>query len=790
MIKNTMTQKIICLMVAFLLLVDNIAYGLSPTPGSTQPGTKDAMCALGQKLFAAKNGPGAINFDSYIPGPFIGNELLRDPGARAYIGEANGYNAKFVEADYNNPPKAWKNNPILKETGLISAFRAFRDTEARIPAESLDIKEGYFPVDEEKGELPIARIEKVGKDKYVLVVHTKFVQIWNHIRKNDVWFEANLGPDDRRTISVAWGIFYRLAKHELSDLKRENSLQLKSFGHMTFYGDQVLLTKSEVMTNMIGGNYHLPNDAIWLWFLGSYSFGNTTRYNNKTFRHRMDWMLNGNGAAELKLDDEFPQLRLNKRDIEITTAFAYAINYNFFNRQGIVAPKTSVEEKLIREYEEREAARGAAKITEESIYATGQTPALDKKVTVDTLTEAVTKAVNDDFSTEVSDKEKYKELWDVFIEEHATEGMTVNIEDIKNALADKGNQSTQEIRGVRKLGVAVGALFIPMGIISLCFNLPFATVLYFEVAAIALTVSIFSYMINHYEQENFTTLASYLEKVKEDLASQAVSATEKEEIPSVAEEPPITNVTVSEEGIPEIISTHAARIGLDSGPGSTIESTTEEIASFYPVYSELNTQRIEIYLPQHVHTSITASVWDEIGALNRRIRERTGRNEDAISITPFNLYNFRAILGRKSGDVRRIFVNDASSDIWFRSLLKNTDGIDLLKGKRIITTNFTCGTDGIENSVNQMWLMKVSMLSCLLNEGNMAIVGSALKAEFEGRLEGSVNEFVNELAKEEDSQVSREAVARRINYFLGKIVKLSTFIGEQLRILKAFWIAA
>ena len=52
------------------------------------------------------------------------------------------------------------------------------------------------------------------------------------------------------------------------------------------------------------------------------------------------------------------------------------------------------------------------------------------------------------------------------------------------------------------------------------------------------------------------------------------------------------------------------------------------------------------------------------------------------------------------------------------------------------------------------------------------------------------SEFVENLAKEEDVATSPEAVSKRISYFLGKIVKLSQLIADQLRILKAFWVAA
>jgi hypothetical protein len=461
--RKQMMKRIICIVVASAFLVNNIAYGLSPMPGSKQPGTKADMYELAQKLFAAKSGPGAIDFDNYGSGSFIGNELLSHPDVGAYIEKANGYKTRFVKAGYDNPPEAWKNNPILKETDLISALKAFRDIETKIPAENLDIKEGYFPVDEARGELPVACIEKMGKNKYVLIVHTKFVQMWNHIRKNDVWFEVNLGPNDRRTLSVAWGIFYRLAKHELTDLIRENLLP-KSIGHISSINGEVILNEDEIAANTIGGNYCLLNDSIWMWFLGAYCFSNTTRYNNETFLQRINWMFEGKGSTELRLDNEFPKLRSDRNNRTIAMAFAYAMNYNFFNRPDIVVPKASVNEKFIREYDEREEARKVVGITEKPIYATGQRPAPLTNLTVDTLTEAVIAAIKNDFSTKVSDKEKYTELWNNIIEERATEGMTVNIADVEKTLSEKAKQSAGRSGNFKAVN---GSLFNLAGIMSL-----------------------------------------------------------------------------------------------------------------------------------------------------------------------------------------------------------------------------------------------------------------------------------------------------------------------------------
>ena len=81
--------------------------------------------------------------------------------------------------------------------------------------------------------------------------------MWNHIRQNDVWFDVNLGKGNRRTVSVAWGIFYRIAKHEMADLEKDG-LFPKSLGHLRFDPDTtgVYLREDETLANTIEATMH------------------------------------------------------------------------------------------------------------------------------------------------------------------------------------------------------------------------------------------------------------------------------------------------------------------------------------------------------------------------------------------------------------------------------------------------------------------------------------------------------------------------------------------------------
>lgn len=369
-----MARKIISIVVAVLFLINDICFGLGVMQGSTQKATKDGMYAAAQRLLAIGRGTGVINFDeSNISRRFEGGRGLFDPEVGPdYIIYPSKYQTNPIQVDYENLPTGWKNNPILKETDLIKAFKMFRDTQAMIPADRLEIKEGWFPVKEGAGEIPIARIERTGKGKYVLIIHTKFVKMWNHIRKNDVWFELYMEEYDRRTVSAAWGIFYRLAKHEMAELSKLGDT-FKSAGHISF-DPKSLPQDDETLANKIGGNYALVNDAIWLWFVGSYCFNDKTRYDNDGFLKRIDWFFDSSEARALKLHLEFPNLIKDPNKRMIARAFAFTINHDFFNRPNIGPPKdlnSPAKQEFVEEYYKRYASYKAQKIYEDPMYATG-----------------------------------------------------------------------------------------------------------------------------------------------------------------------------------------------------------------------------------------------------------------------------------------------------------------------------------------------------------------------------------------------------------------------------------
>jgi hypothetical protein len=384
--RNSPFVKAVAIIVTILFIYNDIAWGMAPGAISGDlrpdgPNVRSAMSATGQKLFAAKKGHGAIKWDAPVPNSFIGQEP-RIKGVKA------------IPVNYEKIPQGWENNPLLMyvfknkgrlssqgdeyEKRLIKLFEMFRDKEARILAGQLGIIVGYFPVDEEKGELPIARIQ-INKDgTRTLVIHYKFAQILKKAFETDVWFEAEIfnpktGGYEKRTVSKAFGIFERVAKHEMTDLDSLRFLpkSRKGMSHVTselsgftaelsgFTATHV--SKDEYAANYTSGLYATINDGIWLWFLGSYAFANATRYDNRMFSRRISWFFKKEGKSEKEHTDfynEFPRLYKNKYQRKDASRIAQFVNYHYFSRrdrrgkliEAVNTYEISVPQRMVAEY--------------------------------------------------------------------------------------------------------------------------------------------------------------------------------------------------------------------------------------------------------------------------------------------------------------------------------------------------------------------------------------------------------------------------------------------------------
>jgi len=327
--------------------------------------------------------------------------ILKRLNKRPDIFKVNGLDIRFREADPRELPEGWENNKIYAKKDVVSALEYYRDNEARIPRELLDIKEGWFPVEE--GNLPLGGIWKVAisdedkknlqkkygirhqEYKYVLVVHTKFAQMWKDIKKNDLLFNYVFMDKENkpaeRTVSLAWSIFYRFAKHEMGDLVtpedsvlgrvlplffNKNRFKPKGGAHLAMESDLKGLkepVRDDFYSNLLGGRYNEVNDAVWIWFLHSYCYDNITRYSNMLFARRMEYVFKSREAIKDGLYLEFPNLWSDKSGknknikvlwsdkVEEAINLARAINYAYFIERNVEAKEVElVSDKMANEY--------------------------------------------------------------------------------------------------------------------------------------------------------------------------------------------------------------------------------------------------------------------------------------------------------------------------------------------------------------------------------------------------------------------------------------------------------
>jgi len=356
---NRIISSVVLICFTWNTAVQDYAFALSPESGFQGSGLKDfqtRVYATGQKELATHQiGPGsgiAASADKYTPGEFVGDVPLPD-------------GMEFASTDPTlGLPDGWGNNYLLMkdESDIVEAFKWFRDNEAGLNGDMLEIVKGDFKLEKDKeGQIPICRIEQDQRtNKYRLVIHKDFVRMWEDIKANDVRFKYKLPNGEVRTVSLAWGIFYRIAKHEMTDLvsrreeDRYNAKRIpgqdtaRSHGHMEYAGPHhagnnpgFKVNENESLANAIGGNYAIANDATWMFFLASYCFGPATQYNDAAFKDRALFFLGqyeGPNALEWNrwsiahnLPDEFPNLR-NSYNRDIAMGIARAVNKEFWTK--------------------------------------------------------------------------------------------------------------------------------------------------------------------------------------------------------------------------------------------------------------------------------------------------------------------------------------------------------------------------------------------------------------------------------------------------------------------------
>lgn len=724
-------KKIIHITIATLFLLNSISHGLSPEMGFTVPGTRDAMYAGAQKLWREKSGPGG----TWVDRVFGKLRIRRFIGKQIFL-----ENIKFREnPTHEYLPYSWEKNPILQKRDLIDALRCFRDDEARIPSEFLEIDEGYYELEKEKdGELPLVRIEEYYGGgmllRYKLIVHTKLVQMWNHIRANDVWFDYQFEDGKSRTISLAWGIFYRIAKHEMADLTKEDR-KSKGGGHIKWYPSPSEgknkcfgFEKNETTTNQIGGRYNMINDTIWLWFLQSYCFYDSTRYNNEMFNKRLSFLLSNSIRQGNAIREEFPNLQ---KELEwemgdstmIGASFprklALAINYHFFSRKGIKVPE-------LRDYY-KESYEIRKPFIIDTRYAGGTDERSSEKATAtkDILTEVSRK-----YDISVND-----EIMKLF-EEYLNELTWEKLEKVKD---ESGKLLLQFIEVLLSQQDAEFSESVVKG----------------------LRLKNKNWNIRWLGSEKMKPY--YDEQNKNDEKQTAIVFNE-ERLKHLAEK--IHNITPP---VIEVVSDNTAPLLKDQGPGVMKPMDEATMTRVWQGRNALYENKIEIFFPQS--TKLTGDIEKKL-VETKKAMEKTG---NILSWDRYKASGDDSLFERlknNENNVKRIVLTDELSAPLISTLIENDDNTaELFRNVKLLNFKNPGELNEQEQTQYQTHLLMTAILARLLEEGDgyfndIRILLADLLANCFDAEKVDINTFINTLAAKEDKSTSLEKVRQRIRYFL------------------------
>lgn len=705
-------KKVITVAITLLFLINNISYALSPELGSNCPDTRGAMYAGAQKLWQAKVGPGGTWLD----------RVFGRPSIKQFIGKDTTEDIKIWFKKEGEGIDLYK-NPIFKKQNLIEALEYYRDYEACIPIDFLEIKEGYYELEREKdGELPLARIETYYdrvdsmKLKSVLIVHAKLVQMWNHIRENDILFEHEFEDGRTRIISLAWGIFYRIAKHEMADLSLTRTGTPKGGGHYKWGKFGSFEIGGEEEANEIGGRYNIVNDTIWLWFLQSYCFYDSTRYNNNIFDKRLSWIFHGLGKKDSGniCIEQFPNFREKvfygsgdaEADLKFSKKLALAINYHFFSRKGVEMPKLTVAPEFIEDYKNRKDS-----IIDRVVYAggtDGEKNSLIKDASVPDIIEHIKTAIPD---SALLPEDILAEVANGLKEAHETQALSLDNlpnEEIHKVIAkvlegelDLNKEIANFEKGIQNSG--------------------------------GVDIS----------DEDWNEIQEWQEW--RETAEKSI----KSIIPSI-----------------ETILDYTAPVLNNQGPGQVKMLDETKRKEVWQGVNSLHENDIEILIPQSI--KLTNDMETKL-VETKQAMKKIGRTLLWDRYRPETLIEK---LKENKSQVRRIVLADDALISQIYGFIDTSDDIvELFRDVKLLNIKLPETLSEIQQTEYQMHLLMTAILVRLFEEGDMYFndIRLLLTDILEGCFDaGSVdiNTFINALAVKEDNNTSIEKIKKRIEYFL------------------------
>jgi hypothetical protein len=237
------------------------------------------------------------------------------------------------------------------------------------------------------------------------------------------------------------------------------------------------------------------------------------------------------------------------------------------------------------------------------------------------------------------------------------------------------------------------------------------------------------------------------------------------------------------------ISTYVARTGITEGPGSEALHAAEA-ENIYKTIDLLKESSIEIFVPQQLR--LTEAMTKAIKDLGKR----EGRTP-VVCKRYANMANLAVMLEAKT-DAKRIIITEFLDRIEQTDLIKlASQKPELVRPVRFLNIQVPRNYDRLDSAgktIYQAKIISIAILARLFEKGSTPTIEALLRTLMKGTLgedDKELDAFLNVLGNPDDGAgLSHDALVQRILFLLGKTVRIVEKIGEEIRLMKNFWIAA
>ncbi|MBF0217543.1 MAG: hypothetical protein HQL30_11180 [Candidatus Omnitrophica bacterium] len=159
----------------------------------------------------------------------------------------------------------------------------------------------------------------------MVYMHPELIVDFDDMKRSGIGFNHVMPSGRVRWIDLADTVAYRVALHEFKLPRRETG----GHGYRDADGRFAIDHDSE-LANMIAREYSVVDDAIWMWYLHSYKWDDSLRYDNKAFRRHLNLIFTSNNPTAMKMRAEFPNLAKDREKRREAIKLALKMNQIFF----------------------------------------------------------------------------------------------------------------------------------------------------------------------------------------------------------------------------------------------------------------------------------------------------------------------------------------------------------------------------------------------------------------------------------------------------------------------------